>query len=59
MAPTQSSLSGERNLKGGNQLNGASPGSTSTHSGESFTLSGSEMVKQEHDETQSSFTVYH
>jgi hypothetical protein len=45
MAPTQSSLSGERNLKGGNQLNGASPGSTSTHGGESFMLSGSEMAK--------------
>jgi hypothetical protein len=45
MAPTQSSLSGERNLKGGNQLNGASPGSTVTHGGESFTLSGSKMAK--------------
>jgi hypothetical protein len=45
MAPTQSSLGGGSNLNRSNQLNGAPYGGAAASSEESFTLNGSEMMK--------------
>lgn len=47
MAPTHSSLSGDRSRNEGNQPHGTSPGGAATHGGESFTISGSKTAENE------------